>query len=99
MSLAPPMVAVNVACPTGQCGPNLAAVAEAKGAAAKLIETVMRKPAIDGDSEEGSVLPKVSVCAAVWMLVEAARSGGVPHRRPAGCHAAWGTGKPSRQIR
>jgi hypothetical protein len=43
----------------GQCGPNLAAVAEAKGAAAKLIETVMRTPAIDADNEDGVVMSKV----------------------------------------
>lgn len=43
----------------GQCGPNLASVAEAKGAAAKLIETVLRTPAIDVASAEGRTLAHV----------------------------------------
>jgi ATP-binding cassette, subfamily B (MDR/TAP), member 1 len=43
----------------GQCGPNLAAVAEAKGAAAKLIEIVLRQPAIDSASDDGLRLKAV----------------------------------------
>ena len=36
----------------GQCGPNISAVAEAKGAAAKLIETCERIPEIDNSGED-----------------------------------------------
>lgn len=43
----------------GQCGPQLSAVAEAKGAAAKLIEVVQRTPAIDSESPAGVRLGKV----------------------------------------
>ena len=43
----------------GQCGPQLSAVAEAKGAAAKLIEIVTRKPAIDSEDPSGQKLTHV----------------------------------------
>ena len=43
----------------GQCGPQLSAVAEAKGAAAKLIEIVTRKPAIDSEDPSGQKLEHV----------------------------------------
>ena len=49
----------SFALPAGQCGPQLSAVAEAKGAAAKLIETVERTPAIDAESDAGKRLGKV----------------------------------------
>ncbi|KAM3576986.1 hypothetical protein VYU27_001127 [Nannochloropsis oceanica] len=43
----------------GQCGPQLSAVAEAKGAAAKLIEIVTRIPAIDSEDQSGEKLEHV----------------------------------------
>ena len=43
----------------GQCGPQLSAVAEAKGAAAKLIEVVTRTPAIDSEDSGGQKLDAV----------------------------------------
>jgi ATP-binding cassette subfamily B (MDR/TAP) protein 1 len=43
----------------GQCGPQLSAVAEAKGAASKLIEIVLRSPAIDSEDPSGQKLENV----------------------------------------
>eukprot|EP00624_Nannochloropsis_granulata_P005914 evm.model.NODE_42083_length_13037_cov_30.485924.6 len=43
----------------GQCGPQLSAVAEAKGAAAKLIEIVTRTPAIDSEDQSGQKLEHI----------------------------------------